>query len=162
MKIISKLSCDAYLYEMKQQMGSFSSFGMERFTGIIIGRFFSVTYHSGHEFNRRITNEKHRAIGFVRSCDNKTEVSCVRLAGMTNPLSLLGLYLFCFLICLLRGGFDLALMPEMMIANIGISLIAALLTAFTDSITERGQEGSKVLTAFLIDPVDYYSLLNKF
>lgn len=162
MKVISKLPCEVYLYEMKEHMGGFTEFGIERFTGIIIGRFFSITYHCGHEFNRRITNEKHRAIGFVRSCENGTQVSCIRLAGMTNPLSLIGLFGFCFLICLLRGGFELALMPEMMIANAAITLVAALITAFTDSITERGQEGSKMLTAFLIDPVDYYSLMGKF
>jgi hypothetical protein len=147
---------------MKQQMSSFTAFGMERLTGIIVGRFFSVTYHSGHEFNRRITNEKHRAIGFVRPCEEGTQVFFIRLAGMTNPLSLIGLFGFCFLICLLRGGSELALMPEMIIANVVITLIAALVSAFVSSITERGQEGSKTLTAFLIDPVNYYSLMGKF
>jgi hypothetical protein len=147
---------------MKQQMGSFTAFGTERLTGIIIGRFFSITYHSGHEFNRRITNEKHRAIGFARPCEEGTKVSCIRLAGMTNPLSLIGLFSFCMLICLLRGGFELAFMPEMLIANAAITLVAALITAFTDSVTEKGQEGSKMLTAFLMDPVDYYSLIGKF
>ena len=162
MKLVSKLPCSVYLYEMKQQMGSFTAFGTERLTGIIIGRFFSVTYHSGHEFNRRITNEKHRAIGFARPCKEGTKVSCIRLAGMTNPLSLIGLFSFCMLICLLRGGLELAFMPEILIANAAITLIAALFTAFTDSVTEKGQEGSKMLTAFLMDPVDYYSLMGKF
>ena len=162
MKLISTLPLDVYLYEMKQQMGSFTAFGLERLTGIVVGRFFSVTYHSGHEFNRRITNEKHRAIGFARPCQEGTQIHCIRLAGMTNPLSIIGLYAFCFLICLLRGGFELALMPEMMIANAAITLVAALASAFLSSITERGQEGSKMLTAFLLDPVDYYSLMNKF
>lgn len=162
MKIVSKLPYSMYLHEMKQQMGSFTAFGMERLTGIIVGRFFSVTYHCGHEFNRRITNEKHRAIGFARPCEDGTEVLCIRLAGMTNPLSLIGLFGFCFLICLIRGGWELALMPEMMIANAVITLIAALVSAFVSSITERGQEGSKALTAFLIDPVNYYSLMGKF
>ena len=53
-------------------------------------------------------------------------------------------------------------MPEMMIANVVITLICALISAFADSVTERGQEGARTLTAFLIDPVDYYSLLGKF
>lgn len=159
MKIVSKLPCSVYLHEMKQQMGSFSAFGTERLTGIIIGRFFSITYHSGHEFNRRITNEKHRAIGFARPCEDGTKVSCIRLAGMTNPLSLIGLFGFCLLICFLRGGLELALMPEMLLANAAVTSIAALITAFTSSITERGKEGSRMLTAFLMDPVDYYSLI---
>lgn len=159
MKVESRLTCSVYLYEMKQQMGSFTAFGTERLTGIIIGRFFSVTYHSGHEFNRRIPNEKHRAIGFARPSENGTKVSCIRLAGMTNPLSLIGWFCFCCLICLLRGGPELVLMPEMLLANAAITIVLALLTAITDSVTERGQEGSRTLTAFLIDPVDYYSLL---
>lgn len=142
-------------------MSSFTEFGIERFTGTIMGSFFSITYHSGHEFNRRITNEKHRAIGFVRPKGDGTEISCIRLAGMTNPLSLIGIYAFCFLLCLLRGGIELALMPQLLIADAVITLIAAIATAFTDSITERGQEGSRTLTAFLIDPVDFYSLVDK-
>ena len=42
-----------------------------------------------------------------------------------------------------------------------MTLVVALITAFTDSITERGREGSKVLSAFLIDPVDFYSFVDK-
>ena len=161
MKYHSNLPCGRYLSAMKEQMSGVTEFGIERFTGIIIGRFFSITYHSGHEFNRRITNEKHRAIGFVRPNGDGTEISCIRLAGMTNPLSLMGIYAFCFLYCLLRGGLELALMPQLLIADAVITLIAALISAFVCSITERGQEGSKTLTAFLIDPADYYSLVDK-
>ena len=66
MKYDSNLPYYAYLSAMKEQMSGFTEFGIERFTGTIIGGFFSITYHSGHEFNRRITNEKHRAIGFAK------------------------------------------------------------------------------------------------
>lgn len=162
MKVISKLPCELYLHEMKEHMSAFTDFGIERLTGIIIGKFFSVTYHSGHELNRRITNEKHRAIGFARPCESGTEVLCIRLAGMTNPLSLIAIYALFFLVCLLRGGLEVALMPQLLIIDAVFTLIVALVTAFTDSITERGQEGSKMLTAFLMDPVDYYSLMGKF
>lgn len=162
MKVKSKLPCGVYLYEMKQQMGSFTAFGTERLTGIIVGRFFSITYHSGHEFNRRITNEKHRAIGFARPCEEGTKVSCIRLAGLTNPLSLIALFSLFFIVCLIRDGLEVALMPELLMIDVALTLIVALITAFTDSITERGQEGSKMLTAFLMDPVDYYSLMGKF
>ena len=161
MKYTSNLSCSIYLYEMKQQMGSFTEFGMERITGTIIGSFFSVTYHSGHEFNRRVTNEKHRAIGFVRPDGNGTKISCIRLAGMTNPLSLLAIFGIGFLSFLIGGGLELALMPEILALNAGMTLVIALVTAITDSVTERGQEGARLLTAFLIDPVDYYSIANK-
>ena len=161
MKYHSDISYARYQLGMKEQMSSFVEFGIERFTGIIIGRFFSITYHSGHEFNRRITDEKHRAIGFIRPDGDGTEISCVRLAGMTNPLSLIGMYAFCFMLCLIRGGLELALMPQLLIADAVITLIAALVSALVCSLTERGQEGSKTLTAFLIDPTDYYSLVDK-
>ena len=161
MKYHSNLSCSDYLFTMKEQLSGFAEFGIERFTGIIVGRFFSVTYHSGHEFNRRITNEKHRAIGFVRPNGKGTQVSCIRLAGMTNPLSLIGIFSLFFLFILLKAGFETALMPELLLINVAFTLIVALVTAFTDSITERGQEGSKILTAFLMDPADFYSLVNK-
>ena len=161
MKYTSELPPSIYLYEMKEHMSGFLEFGMERFTGIFIGRFFSVTYHSGHEFNRRITNEKHRAIGFVRPRENGTEITCIRLAGLTNPLSLIVLYSFCFLMFLLAGGMEMAQMPLVWWICAGWTLAVALGTAFTDSITERGQEGSRVLTAFLIDPIDFYSIVDK-
>ncbi len=161
MRVISQLSKNEYLREMKEQMGRFTSFGTERFTGTIIGPFFSVTHHAGHEFNRRITNEKHRAIGFVRAQQDHTEVCCIRLAGLTNPVSLALIYIFCLL-------FGLFVEPEVLqnkvyyFACVFVTIIAGLATAFTDSITERGQEGSKILTAFLIDPVNYNSLMGKF
>lgn len=161
MKYTSNLPYTVYLYEMKQQMSSFTEFGMERFTGTIIGGFFSITYHSGHEFNRRVTNEKHRAIGFARPDGKGTKISCIRLAGLTNPLSLIGLFGFCFLLFLLGGGLEIALMPEILGLCAGMTLVVALFTAFTDSITERGQEGSRILTAFLIDPLNFYSIVDK-
>lgn len=161
MKYDSNLPYVAYISAMKEQMSGFTEFGIERFTGTIVGGFFSITYHSGHEFNRRITNEKHRAIGFAKPHGGGTRVSCIRLAGMTNPLSLLGIFSFCFLLFLFRGGIEMALMPQVLIINAAITAVTALITAITDSVTERGQEGSKILTAFLIDPVDFYSLVNK-
>lgn len=160
MKYQSKLPQPVYLYEMKEHLGSGGG-GVEGLTGFVIGNFFSVTYHSGHEFNRRITNEKHRAIGFARSDGDGTKISCIRLAGMTNPLSLLVIYACFFLAFLIKGGAEMALKPEMLVLNVALTGGLALFTAIKDSITERGQEGSKMLTAFLIDPVDYYSIADK-
>lgn len=162
MKYESKLPYVEYMLAMKEQRSSMMEFGMERFTGVIIGSFFSITYHSGHEFNRRVTNEKHRAIGFARPNGDGTKISCIRLAGLTNPLSLIGMFSFCFLIFLLRGGMEFAFTPQVLLISAAMTLVVALVTALTDSITERGQEGSRILTAFLIDPVDFYSLVYKF
>ena len=148
-----------YMADMKSQLSNFTDFGVERFTGIIIGKFFSVTHHCGHEMNRRVTNEKHRAIGYVSACDEGTKITCIRLAGMTNPLSLVLIYLFCLLLSLLTGvGGEAFSLPGLLLYAV-ITLVAALVTAISSSVTERGQEGSRTLTAFLLDPANYYSML---
>ena len=81
---------------------------------------------------------------------------------MTNPLSLIAIYALFTVLVLLKEGAQLAFSPALLAVNALLTAIVALGTAFADSITERGQEGSKVLTAFLIDPIDFYSLVGKF
>ena len=147
-----------YMADMKSQLSSLIDFGVERFTGIVFGNFFSVTHHCGHEMNRRVTNEKHRAIGIAYKHDDGTKIACIRLAGMTNPLSMTGIFLFYVVLLLLMGGSDLAFSLPALIAGMVMTLLAALTTAISHSVTERGQEGSRTLTAFLIDPANYYSV----
>lgn len=155
----SELLVKTYLYELKSQLDSIFDFGMERFTGMVIGPFFSVTHHCGYEMNRRITNEKHRAIGYVSRTENGTRIKCVRLAGMTNPLSLIGIFLFYEFFLVISDGGALAFTAPAITVGVVMTLFIALITAVSHSVTERGQEGSRILTAFLIDPVDYYSML---
>lgn len=159
MTYYSQKPVERYIRDMKSQLSNFSNFGVERFTGFIIGRFFSVSHHCGYEWNRRISNEKHRAIGYVNACDEGTKITCIRLAGMTNPLSLVLIYLFCLLLSLLAGVGDEAFSLPGLLLYAVITLVAALVTAISSSVTDRGQEGSRTLTAFLLDPADYYSLL---
>lgn len=155
----SALPVTTYLRELKSQLDSISNFGMERFTGMVIGPFFTITHHCGYEMNRRITNEKHRAIGYAVKDENGTCVRCIRLAGMTNPLSLVGIFLFYELLLVIMDGGELAFTAPAIIVGVLLSLFVALTTAISHSVTERGQEGARILTAFLIDPVDYYSML---
>lgn len=155
----SELPVKVYLAEMKAQLDSITDFGIERFTGMVVGPYFSITHHCGHEMNRRITNEKHRAIGYVRKSENGTQIKCIRLAGMTNPLSLIGIFLFYELLLLISEGGTLAFTAPAIIVGVVTTLLVALITAVSHSLTERGQEGSRTLTAFLIDPLDYYSLM---
>ena len=159
MTYYSEKPVEIYIRDMRSQLSNFSNFGVERFSGIIFGRFFSITHHCGHELNRRITNEKHRAIGYVTLSESGTSVKCIRLAGMTNPISLVGIFLFYELLLLLMDGGSLAFSAPAIIVGVVMTLLIALATAISHSLTERGQEGSRTLTAFLIDPVDYYSLM---
>lgn len=153
MQIQSNLPKELYLNSMKMQMGSFYAFGSERFVGTILGRFFSITYCSGWEWNRQITNEKNRAIGYVRAGEHGTEVHCIRLAGFTNPLSLISFFVIFLTMFAAFGGFGLALSA---IASLCTTILTAAVTALTDSLTERGQEGQRIVTAFLHNPQDFY------
>lgn len=155
MKLLSELSCDSYLSNMKYWMESVMAFGEERFTGIFLGRFFSVTFHSGYEWNQRITNEKHRAIGFVCPAETGTKVYCIRLAGMTNPLSLLGIYAFGVAFFMI-SGLPLKEIGNALLMSLIVTLVLAGWSAFTSSVTEKGIRGSEIMTRFLTDPTDPY------
>lgn len=156
MKVKSKLPCNAYLLEMRESLSSFTDFGRERLIGFVVGNFFVITHHADFEWNRRITGEMHSAIGFVKAEDTGTKVICMRTAGALNPISLIALYCFSLLCTLFNGLLFESTGLSMLIALV-VSLIAAGITAITNSVTEQGAEGRKTLTAFLIDPANYYS-----
>ncbi len=153
MKIRSDLPKEQYLDAMKSQIGSFAAFGSERFVGTILGSFFSVTYCSGSEWNRLITNEKNRAIGYVRQAEQGTEICCIRLAGLTNPVSLIILFVVCLIMFAASGEFGFI---TSCIASLCCTVLTAPISALTDSLTERGQEGNRIVTAFLHNPQDFY------
>lgn len=154
MRIQSGLSKESYLRAMKGSLEDMFAFGEERFIGTIIGPFFSVTYCSGHEFNRKITNEKSRAIGFVREIDGQTEVFCVRLKGLTNPVSLCLLYALCIIMFALVDISALA-EPAVWWGSLVATGMIGLITAVQDSLTEQGQRGSETLTRILLNPEKY-------
>lgn len=164
MRITSVVPKAEYLEAMKSEMGSFAAFGSDRLVGTVIGPFFSVTYCSGAELNRKITNEKNRAIGYVRAVPEGTQVRCVRLAGLTNPASLAILFVVYFIMVLVvqfNRGMMLGLQFSALCAVIG-AVVTGIYTAITDSLTEHGQEGYRVVTAFLHDPRDFYGNIYKY
>ena len=155
MKLKSDLSPKEYLRAMKGSLESMISFsGAERFHGIILGSFFSVTHCAGHELNRRITNEKNRAIGFVREQDGGTEVSFITLKGMTNPLSLLLIYLL-HVVILVFSDPELMVIWQAWLVCLVSTLFVAGITAITDSLTERGEEGYRILLRMLDHPENF-------
>lgn len=148
---ISDMDCKTYLSKMKFWMESPFAFGEERFTGIFLRNFFSATFHSGHEWNRRITNEKHRAIGFITPYGTGSKIYCIRLAGMTNPLSLLGIFSLCILFSIIKGISTVTLQISLI-----TTAVLAGLTAISSCLTERGIRGSEIMTNFLVDPSNPY------
>lgn len=165
MQIHSELECKKYLREMRRQLGSFSSWGDERFTGIIVGNFFWVTYHSGYEWNRKFTNEKNRAYGFVRDCHGSTMVHCIRTKGYLDPISMVAMFAFLFCIWCGIGWFVFLtrnlmdymkeiLLPLSVIGSFFGTLIASISSYIYTGITERGIYGRYVLMALLHHPED--------
>jgi hypothetical protein len=161
MIVLSNLSKEAYLEEFRSQVkGNYFCFGEERFTGFVIGNFFSIAYHSGYEWNRRYTNEKNRAIGFVRKNGAGCKVYAVRLRGYTNPLSLIILFaVFLGLFALdqqnYASGWERWFNPtNIWFALLG-TVISAGISAAAAALTERGQQGWAMVTSLLHCPDDY-------
>lgn len=151
MKLFSSLSKAEYLRAMKGSLESRFDFHSERIVGTVIGPFFSVVHCAGYEWNRRITDEKNRAIGFVRTRDTGTQVCFVHLTGMTNPLSLIGMYALCIAMFAIFD-FSILSVPGAWIGCLIATAIAAAVTAVSDSLTERGQKGYETLMKFLKHP----------
>ena len=155
MRIKSNLTKKEYLRVMKGSMDSMISFsGEERFHGIFLGSFFSVTHCAGHELNRRITNEKNRAMGFVREKDGGAEVSFITLKGMTNPLSLILIYVLHLIIFAVSDPILLSDGKIWLLCFVGTMIVAGI-TAVTDSLTDRGEEGYRILMRLLHNPENF-------
>lgn len=164
MRLKSSLSRKEYLAAMKRRMGSFTDIGAERFTGIFVGSFFSVTHHAGYEYNRRITNEKNSALGFVKQTAEGSEIRFIRLKGLTTPRALftqlLVYFLAIFLLFIVEGFVDTQTLFISVVFSLGMTVFVALFTAVCDSLTQKGEEGAKILLAFLIEPTDPFSYLH--
>lgn len=162
MRIYSQLTKKQYLTEMRRQLGSFSSWGDERYTAIILGSFFWVTYHSGYEWNRRITNEKNRALGFVRDSYGGCTVHCFCTRGYLDIVSGLAMFAISFGLCWFLTWFmslsDPVLNEMLLFLPLIESVFATLVTAVTSFVhtgmTERGCWGRLMLLALLHHPED--------
>jgi hypothetical protein len=164
MRIPSKLTPEAYLSAIKERMGSHFSFGAERYTGFFAGRLFFVTHHAGYNWNERYTNQKNGALCYIKPTNSGCEVRFVRFKGLLCPPQFLFLFLLyyipTFLIVLLIGIHSIAVHGMIALLILGVSLFAALIETFFESLTENSEFGRKYLIAFLLDPTDPFSYLN--
>ncbi len=167
MRLKSNLKSDAYLSAMKEQMEGHFEFGKERFTGFFLGRAFSVTHHCGAEWNRKITNEKNTAVGFVRESADGCIVSFIRLRGLLSPPLFLACFAFVFLLMmlgLLAQGQPEGVLPQILgfsaVFSLILTAVCGVVSAFMECLTEAGQEGRKILNALLLDPSDVFSYTN--
>lgn len=161
MQILSPLSPKEYMRELRSRLGSFLSIGTERFTGVAFGRFFSITHHAGYEFNRRITNERNNAIGYIKKTPDGVQVRYWRTKGITTPQALLLwipiMFLLSLLLCLENGIYESWVA---VLSTFGLTLFVSAVSAFCDSLTERGKHGEMEVYALLYDPSDPLAYLD--
>ncbi len=171
MRVDSALNPDRYLDAMKERMGGHFEFGRERYTGFFLGKAFSITHHSGAEWNRRITNEKNTAVGFVRETEDGCSVFFIRCKGLLSPPLFLTTFGIMFLILLVGALVQTAvgtITLQVFLKAAGlcavicfaVTLVSALCSAFAESLTQAGQEGRRILNALLLDPTDMFSYAN--
>lgn len=166
MTIYSALNKKEYLDQMRQRMDSLLNMGDERYTGIIVGSFFWVTYHSGYEWNRKITNEKNRAFGFVHDDSTGCCVRCVCTKGYLDPFAMIPLFTFLLILTSLVGSLTMLdnggdFRDEFLAFTLGFSAVYTLIFAVASfiqvSMTERGCQGKSYLMALLHHPEDPYN-----
>lgn len=166
MLIHSNHSPEDYLSELKQQLGSSFDFGNERFTGFIIGRFFCITHHCVHEWNRRITGEKNTAIGIVKPKETGCKVRFFTAPGELRPQGLLMLILvgiFAAFLAMADTSSHLSVDKSELSMIACFIFVAALLAAIASAIatmlTDNGQAGYRSLISLLLDPANPYDNL---
>ena len=154
MRVVLPISKKRYLYELRQQMGSFTDFWSERFTGIILGNFIYVTHHAGHEWNRKITNEASRAFGFVTKHEGGCKVNVILTRGCLDPFWLTLYYLVGLLLLMATEGGRLT---NVHIWALAFSLFTGIYSYVVCWFTERGQYSMRELKGLLNDPVRFWA-----
>ena len=159
MRYDSTMQPREYLRHMKERMGSRLDIWSERFTGIFMGRFFYVTHHAGYEWNRRITNQKNAALGYVRETENGCEIRFLHFQGLLCPQFLIPwLLISVALLVLCWPAFEE--LPLMLIAAILMIVGFPVLFTCIESTTDGSIDGRKSLLGLLIDPSDMFASLH--
>jgi hypothetical protein len=151
MKIQSSMCKKDYMNAMRKEMSGHFELGVERLTGFFLGSCFYVTYHSGFEWNRKYTNQKNAAMGYVKSTAEGCEIRFLRFRGAMCPLVFLPLLIVMILLGPLPGGDDFFL--NLKISVIATFIAAPILTIF-ECCTEESEQGRRRLLSFLKDPAE--------
>ena len=158
MVIKSHYNPKEYLAHMKSNMSGHFEFGCERFTGFFLGRLFYVTYHSGYEFNRRITNQKNAAMGYVKQTEAGCEVRFLRFRGALCPAQFLSLLLTLLLLFAIPMLLEVGWHSQAFLFLCGCAFVLTAITApiatLMECLTENSEDGRRTLLSMLIDPYD--------
>ena len=162
--IESAYSPTEHLDAIKENMSGHFEFGAERFTGFFFNNWFHVTHHAGYEWNRRYTNAKNAAVGYVKKTENGCELHFVCLKGLLIPAQFLSLLVLLiplvFLMAMSQGITDEGIIGRVLLFEFIAAIPLSLIGTFFESVTERSEEGKRVLLALLLDPKDPFSYLN--
>lgn len=156
MTVDSPLSPKQYKAAVRDKLENYRSFFDERYSGRFIGPLFCITHHSYFEWNRRITGEMNHAIGFLKKTETGCRVHFIHTTGMLSPFHLFSFFLIFIALVLL----EFRDVPLEATDSIGILLligliafaVIALISAFSDSITENGMRGENSLYELMMDP----------
>jgi hypothetical protein len=144
LKLISDQKASDYLHDLKRSFDSRWNWGQERYIGRIMGRFFSVTYYSGREFGGRYP-VFNKAIGFVKDTEGRTQVFLVSFIGLTDPFSLLSMFLAAYVIFLVKTA------PSPFLLSLIWTLAASFFTFVMTFFSVTGLDGHEKLIRFLKD-----------
>ena len=148
----SSLTKKEYLQTLRDNMAGHFELGCERFTGFFISNCFYVTHHAGYEWNRRITNQKNAAMGYVKECADGCHIHFLRFRGALCPVVFLNWMLLATLFVLVTGTTAI----EQVCLFYGCFLATAPISALFESFTQDSIEGHRSLLSLLIDPNDPY------
>lgn len=143
MKKAVSLSPKEYIAWIKYRLDSPLMLGQERFTGWCLGSVFSVNYYSGKEFGRRNYPISNKAMGLVVEKNGKSYVSYFIFPGLTDPVSLVILFLMTLFIFLIIEA------PYPALFALGWTVAVALTTALCTAFSVSGQNGAASLNKFL-------------
>lgn len=146
-RIDSTIPKDEILSRLKSGLEPWMSGAQGRFTGWALGGFFSVRYHgAGQRLN--ITN---RRLGRITARGGKTAVDYMDFHGMTDPLSLVQVFLLSavvlFLMMSYEDGFTGVSLPPVLLAAALITAAVAAITYLMAARTAQGRQNREETAA---------------
>lgn len=156
MVIHSELGSKEYLHALRNRIDNSFSFGETHVSGFVLGKVFSVTYHSGYEYDRRYGNPKNSAIGYVRQTEDGCEARFLHTTGLLYPFGYLFAVLYTIAIYVFYAIINYA--PELLsfplLAGFGLLLpiVIIAIQAFGESFTDRSMDGAATLLCLMQDP----------
>lgn len=149
MKLIANMKRKDCAETLRQSLDSRLMLGQERYVGWAVGPFFSIAYYSGREFGKRNYPIFNKALGIFLGKKNETEICYLRFKGLTDPVSLLLLYVATYIIVSIsqdKLSFTLLQRHGMAAACVAIS---AVITFLFTLLSEAGEEGGDNLESYI-------------